>query len=442
MRKPDDKKIRRIGVAVIVLAALGLMAPIGQARADDDAQDQTVTFYRDVMPIVQDKCQDCHRPGGRNSSGMIAPMSFMSYAEVRPWAKSIKKAVVSEIMPPWGASRETSAAFGNYRGLSLADIATIARWVDQGAKAGDVADAPYPREFLDESGWIIGEPDLILQNPEPYFVTDEVVDDQPYISFRLTEDMLPEARWIKAIEYKPNCDIVHHLTGYVIEPEAEDEARDYFSIGGIASGSDPTNYPDGFGRLLQPGSEIILSIHYHKEAGPGTSIWNQVSVGFKFYPEGAEPKRTLQSTRIANMYFEIPPGHSAWKVGSSMDFDEHTLITSLNPHMHFRGKSAKYTAYYPDGTEEVLLDVPRYDYGWQMKYNFRKPKLIAPGTRIEVVTYFDNSEAMGERFPELDTQRVVDWGPRSNDEMQHAFVRWTAITPEEADYYTANGRLP
>ncbi len=417
----------RTAVLAVAVSLLSATLTFGSESGAD------VTFHRDIVPIFQKNCQECHRPGGPEISGMIAPMSLVSYEDARPWAKSIRKAVASRAMPPWGASHETSAQIANSRSLAPEEIDLIVRWVDQGAPAGDADDAPQPRVFQD-TGWLIGEPDLVLTMPEPITVGDDVEDWQPYVTFELTPEQLPEPRWIKVAEFKPNCNIIHHLTATIVPPPDENgNEREPFFLGGIATGSEPREYPPGFARRLHPGSKIVLSLHYNKEPGPGTGIENQVSVGMVFYDDDADVRYDLQQTRIGRFFdFEIPPGHDNWRIGAAMEIPEWALLTSFSPHMHYRGKDKRYTAIYPDGTEEVLIDIPRYSFEWQIAYILEEPKLIPPGTRIEVDAHMDNSADRGREFPEIDTERPVQWGLLSTDEMMHGFITWTAISEEEA----------
>ena len=434
----------RTALAVALLGAMVVFALPLQVAAEAEAADRAgeqATFYRDVLPILQNRCQECHRPSAPNLSGMIAPMSLGDYAEVRPWAKSIRRVVASREMPPWGATHATSVHIVDSRSLEPAEIATLVGWVDRGAPAGDPAQAPPPLEWGDGSGWIIGEPDLIVTMPEPVEIGDDVVDYQPYVSFYLTPEQLPKARWIKVAEYKANCDIIHHLTATIVPPpDKNGNEREPFFLGGITSGSEPRNYPPGFGRMIHPGSQIVFSIHYNKEAGPGTAVSNQVSMGLKFYEPGEEVKYKMRQTRVGRFFdFEIPPGHPNWKTGASMEFEQWALVTSMGPHMHYRGKDMKYTAFYPDGTQELLLEVARYSFEWQIHYQLERPKLMPPGTRIEVESHHDNSPEMGARFPVLDTSRPVLWGRASTDEMMHGFVSWSPIDAEEAKKWAAAG---
>ena len=394
---------------------------------------ERVTFTKDILPILQENCQVCHRPGGDNIAGMVAPMSLMTYQEVRPWAKAIARAVHSKQMPPWDATDETAGVFANERTLSDEEIATVSTWVETGAARGNAQDAPEPIEFEDTGGWLIGEPDLYVRMPEAYWVADDVQDIQPRIEFTVTEEMLPEARWLQAIEYKPDSEVVHHITGRATAPATDAHEEETFTLGSIAAGEDPTIYPEGFGNLMRPGTEVSLSMHYHKETGAGTGVWDQSGIGFKFHPKGTEIKHKVSWNIVGNYTFEIPPGHSNWEVGGGRIFEKDTVLLSIHPHMHYRGKDMKYTAYYPDGTEEVLLNVDRYEYEWQTNFLYSTPKILPAGTLVEVTSHFDNSETIKELVPKLNIERAVSFGAPSTDEMMNPFLSWTYVEPEEAD---------
>ncbi|MCH8858586.1 MAG: hypothetical protein IID54_03300, partial [Proteobacteria bacterium] len=375
--------------------------------------------------------QVCHRASGEGIAGMVAPMSLVDYREVRPWAKAVAKAVSSKKMPPWSATTETLGQFSNERYMSDADRDIIVRWVETGAARGKAADAPEPKEFEDKQGWGIGIPDLIVRIPEPYWVADDVQDIQPRFSFAITEEHMSEPRWIQAIEIMPGSEGVHHAVASARAPEFGEHPAERFSAGSIAAGEDPIVYPEGFGNLLRPGTQISISMHYFKEVGPGTGFWDQTSIGFKFHEKGADVKYKVTRGGISARGWEIPPRQGDWLVGSSRTYNSDTVLISLHPHMHFRGKSMKYTAYYPDGTTETLLDVPDYNYAWQTQYHYKYPKFIPKGTRIDVMATYDNSETKKAEYPVIDIDRAIDFGGASTDEMMIPFIEWAEI--DEAD---------
>jgi hypothetical protein len=390
------------------------------------------TFTKDVLPIMQENCQTCHRPSGTNMSGMVAPMSLMTYQEVRPWAKSIAKIVDARQMPPWHASPEFWGKFSNERVLTEDEIATIVNWVEQGARRGNPQDAPEPIKWS-ETGWNLGMPDLVVDFPEPFFVADEVEDLYHNVSVQLSEQQHPEDRWIKWIEFKPGSEVVHHIIGYAHEgtdPEAqtagEEGAVTRGMLGGNAPGTDTTAFPDSFGVKLPKNAVVTFAMHYHKEAGPGTGVMDSSQMGIKFQPKDQVVSHPVEISTIAHGAFEIPPNVSDWRVGASRTFNEDTWLISMMPHMHLRGKSATYTAYYPDGTSEVLLDVPHYDFNWQSFYECAEPKLIPAGTRIEMDLRYDNSKELADQVG-FDSTRAVRFGGPTTDEMDLA---WITIAPK------------
>jgi len=389
-----------------------------------------VTFTKDVLPILQENCQNCHRPTGANLSGMVAPMSFMNYQETRPWAKAIAKAVETRDMPPWLATEATHGVFRNERILTEDEIATISQWVKSGAKRGNPADAPAPVEWGDQV-WSIGEPDLVIDFPEPFFVEDEVEDLYQNIEIVLTKEMLPEDRYIRALQYRPGSEAVHHIIGYSSSPDAEGGDRmGRQQLGGMAPGTDPNVLPDGFGILLKVGSTITQQMHYHKEPGAGTGVWDNSQLAIVFQKEEVTHPITIEPVAYGN--FEIPPHQKAWKVGARKTFENPIIVTSLMPHMHLRGTAARYFAHYPDGSKELLLDVPVYDFNWQTDYFYKEPKHLPAGSSIQVEMFFDNSEDRAA-FTEINPGRAVRFGGPTTDEMDLMWMTYTEVTDDDTE---------
>lgn len=409
---------------VLAALAMALVAPV--------AQGQQVTFYKDVMPILQENCQTCHRASGLNLSGMVAPMAFSSYEDVRPWARAIVKAVNDKSMPPWGATEEFHGVFRNERSLTKEEIDTINTWVQQRAPRGNPADAPEPVEFPD-TGWNFGEPDMVVDFPEPFFVSDDVQDLYHNVTVKLSEEQLPEDKWIRSVEFKPGSGVVHHIIGYASVPGAgaggDTEGRETRGmLGGNAPGTDQAMFPEGYGILLKKGSEVTFAMHYHKESGPGTGSYDSSQIGFQFHDKPAT--HPVDIFPIAYRNFEIPPYHENWRVGASHTFEEDTDLMGMMPHMHLRGSKAKYTAFYPDGTSEVLLNVPEYDFNWQIAYEYPEPKVLPAGTRVEMEFYFTNTEERGE-LAGINPARPVRFGGPTTDEMDLAWVTTAPSTPIE-----------
>ncbi len=397
---------------VLLTLSIAAVPALASKKKASDAERVEPTFYGDVLPVLQENCQVCHRPDGANLGGMVAPMSFTDYESTRPWARSIARQAQARTMPPWHASADLHGVFANERTMSEEDIATLVRWAKAGAPAGDIADAPPQPEWRGD-GWTIGTPDLVIDMGVDYLVEDEIEDH--YITFRttITEEMLPEPRWLKAVEFRPGSSVVHHI---IARP-----------LGGIAPGNDPTVYNDGFGTYIKPGTEIAWQMHYHKEPGPGTATLDRSSAALKFYPVGYEPQYIVANDALARFDFKIPPGAGDYSSTATTRFDRDVLLLSYTPHMHLRGKAAKYTAKYPDGSTEVLLDIPRYDFNWQTTYEYPQGgKKVPAGTEIEMTMWWDNS---ADNPFNPDPTIEVTYGEPTTSEMMFGFVSYADAEP-------------
>ena len=436
-----------ISPSLFILIFAACLCQSGAARADDEAQSSRVTFYKDVLPILQNNCQECHREAGMNYGGMIAPMALTTYSEVRPWAKGIAQQVKAREMPPWDADIRHRGVFSNERSLTDEEIGTLAAWSATGAARGRPEDAPEPRVFASTDGWMIGEPDLIVTIPQAYFVKDDVVDVYTGFSVDLTEDLLPHDMWITGFQCKPGVEVIHHFNAHLLAPvdgrlppqraapESETLAPEGAGtyIGGTASGTDANRYPEGFGLLLKQGTRVTFDIHYHKEPGPGTGVTDSKSqIGFLL--TSTPPTRRLGSGLgpLSQYRFSIPPGDPYFQVGPvRRTFRRESEIVSLMPHMHLRGIRARFELLYPDGTREIILDVPKYDFSWQTVYYFKELKHVPAGTEIEFTAWYDNSpERAAER--NFDAAKTITFGRASTDEMMMGFVMSAAV-PEDGD---------
>jgi hypothetical protein len=379
------------------------------------------SFYKDVLPIMQENCQECHRPKGANLMGMVAPMSFTSYKEVRPWAKAISKQVEARKMPPWHATEEFHEVFDNERTLTQVEIDTIVKWVSQGASRGNPTDAPEPIEFKGEDGWAMGKPDLEIAFDQPYFVPDYAQDLYHLENVRITRELLPEDKWIKSLEFKPDSEAVHHIVIFTSQAR-ESLGFPMGMLGGTGPGTDAIEFPEGYGRSFEAGNSIQFNMHYHKEPGPGTGVWDHSSIGLTFHDKPV--KHEVNWGAIGTMGFRIPPNATGHKVTAQQRFSTDTTILAMFPHMHLRGAAAKYTAHYPDGTTEVLLDVPEYDFNWQTNYIFKEPKKIPAGTTIQVDMLFNNDKERGE-LAGINPNRSVGFGEPTTDEMMFGWIDYT-----------------
>ena len=418
--------------AIAVLAICTLAAvPVRGANERGVA----VTYYKDVLPIMQENCQTCHRPTGANISGLIAPMSFMDYRETRPWARAIASKVQAREMPPWFASAP-KGVFENERGLTDAEIDTIVRWVEAGAPAGNMADAPPPEPGTVDpnDGWSLATPDFVVKTPEPYLVEDYVYDMNIVFYTKLTEDVLPKNTWVKGWELRVGDNrITHHMCAAVISGDGHEQL-----LSCLAAGSEADMLPDGFGVLLEKGATIEFDMHYHKEAAEGSAVWSDPEIGF--FVADKPTRHEVITDNLSNRGFLIPPNHPNYRVASSRVLKKDTLVLTLWPHAHLRATAARYVAHYPDGTEELLLDVPYYDQAWQVTYHYREPKLLPKGTRIDIDFWYDNSRERASRR-NYDSNRFVGHGPRTEDEMSLGFIGYAEIE-EPHSWLRRSGSVP
>ena len=416
---------REVGTAAVLGVLMLTTAP---AAAGNEA---AVTYYEDILPILQEHCQVCHRASGHNVSGLVAPMSLMTYEETRPWARAIAVKVEAREMPPWFASSPTGV-FANERGLTDVEIQRIRTWVDAAAPAGDRAAAPAPRVFSDEAndGWTLGTPDFVVRMPESYLMPDSHDDDGQMFYTTLTEQMLPEDVWVRGWEIRAGTDghVVHHMCVGVLEPDqvprGEGEGSDGRGrLGCFAAGAEATMWPQGFGRLIRAGSTVRFNMHFHKEPGPGTAASNRAEIGFFVAREPVF--RFVASDAIYNFGFEIPPNRANYRVGAGRMLLADTFVLAFWPHAHLRATAVRYTATYPDGRKELLLDAG-YDQGWQEAYAYTDPKFLPAGTMIDVSFWYDNTRERGLRRG-FDSARPIGNGPRTYDEMTLGFMTYAEV---------------
>lgn len=354
-------------------------------------------------------------------------MALLTYDQARPWAKAIKQAVALRKMPPWFAAPGTSH-FKNDRSLTPAEIATLGAWADAGAPRGNAKDAPKPLTFV--QGWAIGKPDAVFEMPKPFEVKATGTVDYQWVVIPVG---YPEDRWIRGIEVRPgNRKAVHHIAVYQrragskwlaeIEPGTPTSKAPGASEGGQADsilgeyvpGLPPKPIPDGTAMLLTKGSDVVLQIHY---TPTGKVETDQSKFGLLFASE--PPRERYFTFGLANTRFVIPPGAPETKVDARATFGSEIRVIALQPHMHFRGKSFDFRAIYPDGRTETLLAVPRYDFNWQLSYEFAEPKILPPGTRLEATGLFDNSP--NNPF-NPDPKAEVRHGDQTSDEMMAGVV--------------------
>jgi hypothetical protein len=405
-------------VVLIVLAALTVSLPI---TAQNASQPRPATFNRDVLPILQKNCQACHRPGE------IAPMSFLTYQETRPWAKAMKTAVVSRQMPPWFA--EPGVGHFKYdRHLSDADIRAISEWADGGAIEGDAKDKPAPVVFND--GWNI-KPDMIIEMPKDFHVP--ATGTVAYQNF-LVKVNFPEDIWVLAAEMRAgNRQVLHHGRVLVRRPGMEfmkdAVPGDPYPTGSLAmatAGAPETlgKFNPGLGaqdfalfggaKFVPKGSDLVFNMHY---TSVGKAATDRSKVGLVLAKN--PPKlRYLMHNGPTGSNLAIPAGAVNAQVVSEMTAQVDMQLVYLQPHMHLRGKDYELRLAFPNGKTETIFKA-KWDFNWQIGYDLAQPITLPKGTRIIGVAHYDNS--VNNKF-NPDPAKLVEWGDQNWEEMQNCFV--------------------
>ena len=430
MCKHQSRDSRSAFAALVALTALVALAAIpAAAQAQEATGTEEITFTRDVAPLIHRSCSGCHRPDE------VAPMSLMTYEEVRPWARSIKNRVESREMPPWHLDRRIGVqAFKNDPSLTDDEIAMIAGWVDAGSPRGDPADMPPLPRYGSSDDWQIGEPDLVVQYPS-YLVPAAGPDVFGYLyaSFGLEED-----RYIRAIQTKPADKkarlVVHHTNAFAIAPgdttegvESERHLVEY------ASGKQAEIYPEDSGVLLQAGSQTRLSYHLHSV---GEDIDTVIEMGIVLHPKGTVPKHIRWTKQLAGAHgtiaglIDLPPGQVTRTDGYTR-FSKAARITMFQPHMHMLGKYQCLELIYPtQPVRSEVVNCAHFNYNWHLAYNYADDAapLVPAGTILHVVNWHDNT-AVHRANP--DPRNWTGSGSRTIDEMGFAWIGWYDLTDEE-----------
>ena len=384
------------------------------------AADAKITFHKDVEPILQTRCQTCHRPGE------AAPMPLLTYTDARPWAKAIKQAVLTRKMPPWMAD-ESVGHFRNDRRLTQPEIDILTQWTDQGAPEGNPKDAPAALQFSE--GWAIGKPGMVLEMPAAFDVPARGTVDYQWILI----PAFKEEKWIQAFEVRPgNRAVVHHVAAFwrrkgspwmsgvqpgVFTPKPSGASETGSADGIIAEyvpGIPPLVLPQGYALHLPAGADIMLQVHYTPN---GTATTDRSRLGFVFAKE--PPEYQVITYGMAAPSLNIPPNDPNYEAKAAATLGIDVRVLGINPHMHLRGKSAKVSATYPDGRTEALLSVPKYDFNWQITYEPEGDLRLPAGTRLDAVSCYDNSP--NNPF-NPDPSKEVHWGDQTSDEMMAIFM--------------------
>ena len=446
--------------------AVALLGPwLGSLASAQPAVGGAVpTFSKDIAPIFFTQCTSCHRPGE------IAPMSLLTFRDARPWAKSIASHVADGTMPPWHAD-PAHGSFVNERRLTDTQKTTIDRWVKGGAPEGNPSDLPESPHYAD--GWNIGQPDVVLSMQEDYPIPASGTVPYQYLEVPTN---FAEDRWIQAWEIRPgNRAAVHHIivstkapppppappasdtaqsrppagprptplfsfaggteipAGQTGGPQLPPDQRVLVgpndrprprgtgpSIGGYVPGNAIRRFPEGTAMRLPAGHSLVLQMHY---TPTGEATTDRTRVALKF--AAAPPRTVLLTAPLINGSLHIPPGAANQEVDAEMTINRDILLYSLVPHTHVRGTKWYYEAVYPDGRNEIILSVPKYDFNWQHEYVFRDPLKLPAGTKIQAKAWYDNSAA-NKSNP--DATKDVWWGDQTWEEMMYTSLTFSIVT--------------
>jgi peroxiredoxin len=375
-----------------------------------------VTYHNRISRIMQYRCLECHRDGG------VAPFALASYLDVTSQSGAIRQVLERGVMPPWFAASqddELASPFANDCSLSKSEKQDLFAWLDGGMPEGLTSDSPLPRIF--DSDWQIGKPDHIVQLPQPLAV--KATGTMPYQ--HVTVDAgLSETKYVQAIEVRPTArEVVHHILVFVVPPAGKnkdsreedfDETSGFFAA--YAPGYDALVFNRGYGKVLPAGSRLRFQIHYTPN---GTATQDQPMIGMRF--ADGEPEHLVDVHGIAQIRLAIPPHASHHQVVATQVLPQDTTLLAFFPHMHLRGKAFKYEALLPSGETQLLLDIPRYDFNWQLSYRLADPVHLPKGTTLRATAWYDNSAG---NLANPDPNRTVRWGPQTTDEMMIGYVEY------------------
>jgi peroxiredoxin len=373
----------------------------------------TLTFAKDISRIMQNHCQECHRPG------QIGPMPLLTYEDASSWAEMIREVVSEKRMPPWLADPK-HGNFRNNRSLSKEQRETLLSWIDQGCPKGDDKDLPQPKKFAD--GWFIGLPDAVFTMPKEFVVPAKADKNGLQYQYFEVSTHFKDDVWIQAAEAKPgNRAVVHHIIVYIATKgkragEGEDGIGNGYLVA-YAPGDLGVIYPPGAAKKIPKGAKLVFQVHYTPN---GTESADLSSVALIFAKE--PPQNEVRTRGIAQESLLIPAGKDNHRVTSTTVFDKDVTLWTLFPHMHLRGKSFEYRVVYPDGKSEILLSIPNYDFNWQGTYVLEKPLFLKKGSRIDCTAFYDNSKNNPNN---PDPTKAVRWGDQTWEEMMIGFIDYT-----------------
>ncbi len=403
-------------VAMVPHAARGGF--IGFPERAKAASFERISYARTVAPIIQAKCTGCHQPGG------IGPMPLNSYEQIKGFSPMIREVLRTRRMPPYLAD-PTVGHFDDDERLTAQEIKTLVHWVEAGAPRGSGED-PLAKVKFQAPEWPLGKPDVIVEIPAAKIPASGTMEYQRPV----VPSVLTEGRWMKATTFRvTDRQVVHHILTGVVDGDfklgdSASEAQWGASLGGYGPGRGSNIQPDDTGVWVPPSGGVAFQNHYTPY---GRETVEKTQMGIYFYPKGKEPKYVLRTFGIFDFTIAIPPGEEFHPEVASVALPHDAILYGLTPHAHHRGGSSTVSLRYPDGREEMLLAVPRYDFNWQYEYMLKTPVKAPAGSRVVTRWTFDNSV----RNPaNPDPKKLVNWGEQSSEEMLATYFhyRWADET--------------
>jgi hypothetical protein len=380
---------------------------------------EKISYSEQIAPMLIDNCVTCHRTGG------IGPWQMANYDTIKGFAPMIREVVRTKRMPPWHADPHVGTWEGD-RSLSATQKETLVHWIEAGAPRGK---GPDPLADLHKtwSEWAFGKPDMVIEVP-PYDVpASGIVDYQRYV----VKNTLGRDVWVRATDVIPGeRTVVHHVIVGIYDPKIADERMRMIkasspSLGAYVPGNGPTMYPQDTGVLVRADQQFAFQVHYTTS---GKAVHDATRFGLYF--RDSQPTYEFKTVALANPNLKIPPNTKEHSETIAQQFPRDMIIYRLTPHAHYRGRASEFVAVYPDGKQETLLSVPKYDFNWQTTYTQKTPKQVPAGTKIVHTTVYDNS-AQNPANP--DPNRTVPWGEQSFDEMLYGVVQFRELTPIGSD---------
>ncbi|CAN5508991.1 redoxin domain-containing protein [soil metagenome] len=391
----------------------------------------SITYHNRISRIINTSCVECHRTGG------VGPFSLATYDDVKANKAMMRKVVDKGTMPPWFATgKGEHSDFVNDRSLTATDKADLLTWLKSDLPVGDVKEAAAVRVF--PNTWAIGKPDAVFQLPKPVAIKATGTMAYQMISVETT---FTEDKWVQSVEVQPSAkDVVHHVIVHVIPKNAgfaaklpggnfrvraagDEERQGFFAA--YVPGNSYTILPDGQARLLPKGSTLRFQMHYTPN---GKATTDQTKLAIRFAP--APPVTEAKVAGIASMRINIPPGEDNYKAVAKMQVPSEVTLTSMMPHMHVRGKACKYELTTPDGKTKTLMDIPHYDFNWQLRYQFAQAVVLPKGSTLTYTAWYDNSD---KNPANPDATKTVKWGPQTTDEMMLGYIEYTVDRSKKTD---------